>query len=134
MAYRLACMAADMFVAVAPVSGADVTIPCTPLAPVSVVSFRGLMDTTVPYEGGMPLRWYWPSAQADFDQFTQLDHCGGPSATSHTVCQTHSQCAGGADVTLCSIHGGHILYGAAAAEGAAVPDVAWEIFQRHALP
>jgi polyhydroxybutyrate depolymerase len=134
MAYRLACMAADMFAAVAPVSGADVTIPCTPSAPVSVVAFRGLMDDTVPYAGGMPLRWYWPAAQADYDQFIQLDKCSGADATSHTVCKTRSQCAGGADVTLCSIHGGHILYDAAAGEGAGVPDVAWEVFQRHTLP
>ena len=134
MAYRLACMAADMFAAVAPVSGADVTIPCTPSAPVSVVAFRGLTDDTVPYAGGMPLRWYWPAAQADYEQFIQLDKCSGADATSHSVCKTRSQCAGGADVTLCSIHGGHILYDAAAGEGAGVPDVAWEIFQRHALP
>jgi polyhydroxybutyrate depolymerase len=134
MAYRLACMAADMFAAIAPVSGADVTIPCTPSGPVSVASFRGLMDTTVPYDGGMPLRWLWPSAKADFDQFSQLDRCTGPTTASHGVCQTKSQCAGGADVTLCSINGGHVLYAAAASEGAAVPDVAWEIFQRHSLP
>ena len=134
MAYRLACLAADMFTAVAPVSGADVTIPCTPSGPVSVVAFRGLMDTTVPYDGGMPLQWYWPAAKADFDQFSQLDQCTGPISNTHGVCQTKAQCAGSADVTLCSIHGGHILYDAAAGEGAAVPDVAWEIFQRHALP
>ena len=134
MSYRLACMAADMFAAVAPVSGANVTIPCTPSAPVSIVAFRGLTDTTVPYEGGMPLQWYWPAAKADFQQWGELDKCTGPVTVSHDVCETKSQCAGGNDVTLCSIHGGHIPYDAAAGEGAAIPDVAWEIFQRHSLP
>jgi polyhydroxybutyrate depolymerase len=134
MAYRLACMAADMFAAVAPVSGANVTIPCTPSGPVSIVAFRGFNDTTVPYDGGMPLQWYWPAAKADFDQWSQLDRCTGPITTSHGICQTKTQCAGGSDVTLCSVDGGHIPYDAAAAEGAAIPDVAWEIFQRHSLP
>jgi hypothetical protein len=38
---------------------------------------------------------------------------------------TKSPCTSGADVTLCSINGGHFLYAAAASEGAARPDVAW---------
>jgi polyhydroxybutyrate depolymerase len=134
MAYRLACLAADMFAGIAPVSGTDVTMPCMPSAPVTVVSFRGLMDTTVPYNGGMPLRWLWPSAKADFDQFSQLDQCTGPVTVSHNVCQTKTQCAGGTDVTLCSIHGGHVLYGAAVTDGASVPDTAWEIFQHRLSP
>jgi polyhydroxybutyrate depolymerase len=134
MAYRLACLAADMFAGIAPVSGTDVTMPCVPSAPVTVVAFRGLMDTTVPYNGGMPLQWLWPSAKADFDQFSQLDKCTGPVMVSHNVCQTKTQCADGTDVTLCSIHGGHILYGAAVTDGASVPDTAWEIFQHRLSP
>jgi poly(3-hydroxybutyrate) depolymerase len=92
------------------------------------------MDPLVPYDGGMPLQWYFQGAKADFDEWSMLDKCTGTPTTSHGICQTKGQCAGGADVTLCSVNSGHVLYGAAVSAGAAVPDVAWEIFQRHALP
>jgi polyhydroxybutyrate depolymerase len=134
MSYRLACEAADIFAAVAPVSGATVFSPCKPSRAVSVVAFRGLSDPLVPYNGGMPLRWYFQGAKADFDQWSMLDQCMGPVTMSHGICQTNTQCSGGADITLCSVNGGHVLYGDAANGGAPVPDVAWEIFQRHALP
>jgi polyhydroxybutyrate depolymerase len=134
MSYRLACEAADVFAAVAPVSGATVFSPCQPSAPVSVIAYRGLSDPLVPYNGGMPLRWYFQGAKADFDQWSMLDQCMGPITMSHSICQTKTQCGGSADVTLCSVNGGHVLYGDAANAGAAVPEVAWEIFQRHTLP
>ena len=82
----------------------------------------------------MPLRWFFQGAKADFDQWSMLDQCTGPVTMSHGICQTKTLCAGGADVTLCSVNGGHVLYDAAAAAMAAVPDVAWEIYQRHSLP
>jgi polyhydroxybutyrate depolymerase len=134
MCYRLACEAPDVFAAVAPVSGATVFSPCKPSAPVSVVAFRGLSDPLVPYNGGMPLKWYFQGAKADFDQWSMLDQCMGPVTMSHGICQTKTQCGASSDVTLCSVNSGHVLYGDAANAGAAVPDVAWEIFQRHALP
>ena len=134
MSYRLACEAADVFAAVAPVSGATVFSPCQPSAPVSVIAYRGLNDDLVPYNGGMPLMWYFQGAKADFDQWSMLDQCTGPVTKSHGICETKTQCAGGSDVTLCSVDSGHIPYGDAANASAAVPDVAWEIFQRHALP
>jgi polyhydroxybutyrate depolymerase len=134
MCYRLACEAPDVFAAVAPVSGATVFSPCKPSIPVSVVAFRGLSDPLVPYNGGMPLQWYFQGAKADFTQWSTLDQCMGPTTMSHTICQTNTTCSGGADITLCSVNSGHVLYGDAANAGAAVPDVAWEIFQRHTLP
>ncbi len=135
MSYRLACMATDLFAGIAPVSGASVTTPCTPSRPITVVSFRGTMDATVPYNGGMPGSHLWPSAKADFDLWSMLNHCTDATpTTSRNVCQTNSQCAGGVEVTLCSIVGPHTLYGAAVAAGLAVPNVAWDIFQRHAGP
>jgi polyhydroxybutyrate depolymerase len=134
MCYRLACEAPDVFAAVAPVSGATVFSPCKPSIPVSVIAYRGLSDPLVPYNGGMPLQWYFQGAKADFTQWSMLDQCMGPTTMSHGICQTNTQCTGGADITLCSVNSGHVLYGDAANAGAAVPDVAWEIFQRHTLP
>ena len=60
MAYRLACDAADVIAAVAPVDFDCITGPtndpscgaCMPARPISVRQFRGLLDFLVPYEGG----------------------------------------------------------------------------------
>ena len=83
----------------------------------------------------MPLQWYFQGAMADFNEWRGLDKCTGtPTSNTNGVCQTDSQCAGGAAVTLCTINGGHVVYGPAQAEGAAVPDVAWQVFQSHPMP
>jgi polyhydroxybutyrate depolymerase len=129
MAHLLACRAADLFAATAPVSMGNGTMPCQPSRPLSVIMFRGTSDLLVPYAGGM-----FPGAQADFEQWTQLDQCTGAPETTHGICNTNKQCAGGAEVTLCTINAGHVLYTQAAAQGAPVPDVVWEAFQRHTLP
>jgi polyhydroxybutyrate depolymerase len=129
MSHLLACRAADLFAATAPVSMGNGTMPCAPSRPLSVIMFRGTTDPLVPYAGGT-----FPGAQADFDQWSQLDHCTGTPATTHGICSTNSQCAGGAEVTLCTINAGHVLYLQASMQGAPVPDVVWEAFQRHTLP
>jgi polyhydroxybutyrate depolymerase len=55
MSYRLACEAADLFAAVAPVTAtmpADLGPRCRPSAPVAVLAINGTADPLVPYEGG----------------------------------------------------------------------------------
>jgi polyhydroxybutyrate depolymerase len=91
--------------------------------------YRGTSDPLVPYGGGI-----FPSAAADLAQWSMLDGCTGAAATTHGLCQTFSSCAGGVEVTLCTVDSGHVLYADAAAQGAPVPDVVWETFQRHTLP
>jgi polyhydroxybutyrate depolymerase len=89
MSHLLACRAADVFAATAPVSMGNGTVPCAPARPVSVIMFRGTADPLVPYAGG-----FIPGAQADFDQWKALDGCAGapvPSATNG-LCQTHAAC------------------------------------------
>src|SRR5690606_31858506 len=52
MSHRLACEAADVFAAVAPVAGSmTVTGNCTPAEPISVLHFHGTSDSIVPYDG-----------------------------------------------------------------------------------
>jgi polyhydroxybutyrate depolymerase len=131
MSHYLGCVAADFFAAVAPVSAGNRVMPCTPARPVTVVNVRGRQDPGVVYNGNAT----WPSAMADFEKWSMLGGCTGTPTMSHgMICQTRTQCSGGVEVTLCSIDGGHVLYSAAAAEMAAVPDVAWEAFARHSLP
>jgi polyhydroxybutyrate depolymerase len=129
MAHLLGCRAADLFAATAPVSMGNGTMPCQPSRPLSVIMFRGTNDPLVAYNGGV-----FPSAQADFDQWSQLDSCTGAPDTSHGICSTNHQCAAGAEVTLCTINAGHVLYAQAALQSAPVPDVVWEAFARQTLP
>jgi hypothetical protein len=78
----------------------------------------------------------WPSAMADFDKWSNLDQCTDAPVPmpNHPLCLIRTKCAGGAEVILCSPNAGHVIYGEAAAQMVAVPDVAWEVFQRHRLP
>jgi polyhydroxybutyrate depolymerase len=129
MSHMLACRAADVFAATAPVSMGNGTIPCAPSRPISVIMFRGTMDPLVPHAGG-----FLPGAQADFDQWKGLDGCTGAPATANGVCQTYAACKAGVEVSLCSIVGGHILYPEAAAAGMPIADFAWAAFERQRLP
>jgi len=54
MSYRLACEAADLFAAVAPVAGALNVADCEPAEPVSVLAIHGTADQHVLFEGGPP--------------------------------------------------------------------------------
>ncbi len=54
MSYRLACEAADLFAAVAPVAGALNLESCEPIEPVSVLAIHGTADQHVLFEGGAP--------------------------------------------------------------------------------
>ena len=55
MSYRLACEAADLFAAVAPVAGALNLESCEPSEPVSVLAIHGTADQHVLFEGGAPV-------------------------------------------------------------------------------
>jgi len=137
MSQWLACDAADMFAAVAPVSGPNM-IDCKPSRPISVVLYRGTQDTGVIYNGGaqMPGGHVWPSAMADFAKWRNLDQCTDAPMPMpmHPACLISSTCAGGAEVVLCSPTAPHNLYGAAMSQMLGVADVAWEVLQRHSLP
>ena len=137
MSHWLGCDAADMFAAIAPVSCGNM-IDCKPSRPIPVVEFRGKQDTDVMYNGGAigPTNHVWPSAAADFTKWSGLDMCTDMPVTMpmYPICQQRTQCAGGAEVDLCSPNCGHVLYGCTAQGMAAVPDVAWEVFLRHPLP
>jgi polyhydroxybutyrate depolymerase len=56
-AHRLACEAADVFAAIAPIiatMAAPVAASCRPSAPVGVISIVGVADPSVRFEGGVP--------------------------------------------------------------------------------
>jgi polyhydroxybutyrate depolymerase len=52
LSHRLACEAADIFAAVAPVAGTLNFSPCNPSQPISVIEFHGTDDQHILYDGG----------------------------------------------------------------------------------
>jgi polyhydroxybutyrate depolymerase len=117
---------------VVPISGGNRVADCKPSRPIPVINVRGRTDNLVPFGGNNT----WPSAMADFTKWSEIDGCTDTpvAVPMHPACQMRTKCAGGVEVLLCSIDGGHVLYGDAARQMSAIPDVAWELFQRHPLP
>lgn len=99
MADRLACEAADRFVAVVIVAGADWGGPCTPSRPVSVLVMHGTEDNTFAYDGAVDLAARW----------RELDGCAAdPAAAPLGEGATSARaegCAEGTVVELISIEG-----------------------------
>ena len=122
MAHRLACEAADLFAAAAPLAfpiSLDPPSSCVPSRRIPVLTFMGLTDALIPYDGGT-----WPSAAATFEHWRSTDGCGTGAPEIHTAqgqsyCDYDTSCANGLRVGLCSItaqafpgqfYDGHILY------------------------
>jgi polyhydroxybutyrate depolymerase len=153
MSYKLACDAADVIAAVAPVDCDCVTgstsnpscASCSPVRPISEIAFRATGDQVVPYNGGRCsiaadcppgmscMNFDFPGAATNFSTWATIDQCtGSPQALSgHPACQTNATCGGGAQVTLCTQQGGSHC-GNYASLG--IVNVAWEMFQKETLP
>ena len=127
MSHLLACNGADLFAASAPVSMGNGTRPCEPSRPISVVMTRGTQDTLVAFNGGL-----FPSAQADFEQWAELNGCNGEPKPVDELCQVFDDCEAGVEVKLCALDAGHVLYDNR--QNFSVPDVVWETFKRQTLP
>jgi polyhydroxybutyrate depolymerase len=139
MSHRLACEAADMLAAAAPLAS-PIPFPytrCQPSRPISVINFLGLTDTVVPYNGRPGVH----SAAESFSAWRTIDGCGtGPVeetvVTGTSRCETDTSCAAGVQNALCSINAdaaglGHVLY---QNPDLVIADVAWEFLSQFALP
>lgn len=110
MTQRLACDAADLFAAVAPVAGVNgvAAADCKPSRPISMMHFHGTMDSLVPYTGGGLSASI--SVADSFSGWAARNGCtGDPSETfsnGSTRCMTHKSCKDGVDLTLCTTEGG----------------------------
>jgi len=111
MSSQLGCDAANVFAAVAPVSGLRLPASCPAKQAVPVISFHGTADPIDPYVGhGQP---YWtysvPAAEVDW---ARHDGCASSPAVSHpasnVTLSTYAGCRNGATIELYSIKGeGH---------------------------
>lgn len=140
MTQRLACEAADLFAAAAPVAFPISIVPttnCVPSRPIPVLTFMGLTDSLVAYNGGS-----FPSAATTFAHWRATDGCGLAPAETHTVsgasyCDMDLSCRGNVHVGLCSItstsgapYAGHILY---INDDFNVAQLAWDFMSQYSI-
>jgi polyhydroxybutyrate depolymerase len=137
MAHHMACLAADVIAAVAPVSSDLRTDPCTPARPISEISFRGEADSLDAYGGGHVgppgMAGYTAiGAKPTLERWRMIDMCTGPTTMMDGVCETYTTCAAGVEVSL-------FINAAATPElytnpqNVNVPKIAWEMFKKHPL-
>jgi polyhydroxybutyrate depolymerase len=145
MAFKVACDAADVIAAVAPVDFDCVTsaaasdrtcgTTCAPSRPISEIQFRGTNDTAVPYEGGLRSggTTTFPGAQQTFMSFGAINMCtGAPQPLpNHSACQAYPMCGADVDTVLCTVQNGTHC---GSYQSFGIVNIAWEVFQKHALP
>jgi polyhydroxybutyrate depolymerase len=134
MTHRMACVAADIFAAAAPVSAPlnTTTSTCRPSRQITVVAFHGLNDGVVPYNGGA-----FQSAQTSLNTWASIDGCVGGRTVfdlpGPAMCETFKTCNGMSEAGLCSLNSGHIAY--TGQTDLNIADYVWNnVFSPHTLP
>ena len=141
MSHRLACEAADVFAAVAPVSAVNGMDSCTPGRSVPVMMFNGTLDPLVAYGGG----GLFGSAEQTFTDWSTRDLCGDApkpgKSNGAASCQGHDICDAGVSVVFCTFQGmGHCWPGnpfcpfGAASTDLSANDEMWTFFSQYTLP
>lgn len=144
MSQRLACQAADLIRAAAPVAHPLNTNQCTPSRPITVIAFHGTADTVIPYDGGgnlpqqilgVPLGWQ--GARASLAAWKLISNCSSQLSqvqlTGASRDETYTACNGGVRAGLVTVaKGQHDLYHAdPAADSIPVAEYIWtHVFQQ----
>jgi len=149
MTHRVGCDLADIIAAIAPVEGGYPEPgwkDCNPTRPMPVLSFHGLPDPVVPYNGGpgtaiaaghifanIP-EWAAAWAQRDSCNMTPTDS----QYNSHVDKKVYSQCKGKATIILYSIDdNGHAWPGSSmphASRAIKATTEIWNFFTQYTLP
>ena len=97
MVFRLACEAADLFAAFAPVGGSLALFPCEPSAPRPIQITNMISDPVVDYRLG----------EFSFGELLKLNACSAARDSAQLAptasCAIAPDCAGGATTELCSV-------------------------------
>jgi polyhydroxybutyrate depolymerase len=142
MSQRLACDAADLFAAAAPMAFPLAYLPatgCQPSRSIPVLTVMGLTDMLVRYDGA------FGSALGTFAYWRDVDGCGSGAPEvrderGKSYCEYHTACANGIQVGLCSVTArafpgaffdGHILY---LNDDYNLAEVAWNFMSQFTLP
>ena len=107
MAHYLACEAADVFAAVASVSGV-LGVSCNATRPISIIDFHGTSDLIVPYGGAGPT---FPPVDDMMQDWAARNGCDTQSMVTVSMgdaeCETWPNCDDDVEVTLCTLGAGH---------------------------
>jgi polyhydroxybutyrate depolymerase len=150
LSQRLACEAADIFAAVAPVAGTLNFSPCSPSQPISVIEFHGTTDQHIPYDGGLGPKSLvnvdFASVKDSVGFWTSFDKCSSQPQTDLTgdiKHETWTGCTASTSVELYAvINGGHAWPGGAAGRTDAdqptqtisASQLIWKFFAAHPKP
>lgn len=149
MAYRLACEIPDKITAIGVVSATMVvTQPCDPSRPVPVLHIHSILDTTVPYNGGIGLKnYYFPPVDSVLTVWSSINACVSPAGVQVDKAgykfTTWSLCTDGVTIECyLTQDGGHAWPGGSkTASWADTPsavlnanDLLWDFFRRFELP
>jgi polyhydroxybutyrate depolymerase len=126
MAHLLACRAADLFAATAPVAMGRHATPCEPVRPISVVMARGILDVIAPFDDSSG-----PGAVEAFVHWRDLNGCRGLPQRVAPECERFEDCAGGVEVMACTLLAAQQVY--ENIQSFSVPDAAWAVFERQPL-
>jgi polyhydroxybutyrate depolymerase len=109
----MACHAADIIAAVAPLCGTslfNLETGCMPSRPISVMFSMGDMDMFNCWDEGEGPNGM-PCGKSLQMTMKRLDMCTGEIEKTHNdVCETIGQCAEDTEVTICKVRSGHVLY------------------------
>lgn len=150
LSQRLACEAADLFAAVAPVAGTLNFSPCTPSQPISVIEFHGTGDQHIPYTGGFGPESLvdvdFASVQSSVNFWVTANACASqPQSNSFEDIQhdVWTGCTASTSVELYTINGGgHAWPGGEAGrvdadqptQTISASQLIWEFFAAHPKP
>lgn len=150
MSYRLACEAADIFAAIAPVAGTDNTTNCSPSKPVSLLHIHAKNDDHVLFNGGIG-----PEANKDkkfitnfssvpdsIKKWIKINECNDKPKRvleiKDAYCDLYSECKKNIQVKLCVTEsGGHSWPGGGQFRGVtptsaiSANDMMWTFFQEN---
>jgi len=133
MSYKLACEAADVIAAVAPVDfdcvdGSSCGM-CKPARPITEVQFRGTSDQLVAYDGNGAFL----GAEKNFMLWGDINACDGSPAAlaSNSACEAYPMCGGSTQTVLCTVQNGMHCGNYSSFT---IPQVAWSILKDQALP
>lgn len=125
MSQRIGCELSERIAAIASVAGTNMTTPCKPARPLSVLEIHGSADGHVPWNGGEgcgPAGVAFTPVADSMNAWRTNARCGPDTelyyeqADGH--CVAYDGCAANSDVVLCSIEGaGHSWPGGAPAAG-----------------
>jgi len=150
LSQRLACEAADLFAAIAPVAGTLNFSPCRPSQTISVIEFHGTADQHIPYTGGFGPKSLvdvnFTSVRDSVGFWSSFNSCNSQPETkisSDIQHETWGGCANSTAVELYTIiDGGHAWPGESAGwpgsdeptQTISASQLIWEFFAAHPKP